>query len=122
LVSDTARAVFQGLIRVEKAAVQTVALQENKNLLIGSHSRVTAMPRLEILPDDVMCKHGSATGELDPKRLYYLTTRGFSEADARTMVVQGFVRDGLRWLESDVYLQSLSDNLLSLLLETVSVV
>lgn len=121
LVSDTARAVFQGLIRVEQAAVQTFALQENKNLLLGSVARIAAMPRLEILPDDVVCKHGSATGELDTKRLFYLTTRGFSLSAAKTMIVQGFVRDGLGWLESDDNLQPLSDSLLSMLLETVSV-
>jgi Fe-S cluster assembly protein SufD len=118
LVSGTAKAVFQGLIRVEREAGQTVALQENKNLLVGKRSRVDALPRLEILPDDVMCKHGSATGQLDARHVYYLTTRGFSEQEARDMIVRGFVRDGLGALPESHPLQGLADACLSRVLSS----
>jgi Fe-S cluster assembly protein SufD len=53
------------------------------------------MPRLRILPDEVSCKHGSATGELDSKQIHYLMTRGFSEHEAKELVVRGFVLEGL---------------------------
>jgi Fe-S cluster assembly scaffold protein SufB len=120
LVSDSAKAVFQGLIRVEREAVQTVALQENKNLLVGKRSRVDAMPRLEILPNDVVCKHGSATGQLDVRHTYYLGTRGFSEEEARIMIVRGFVRDGLSALPFEHPLQGLADTLLTRVLSLVN--
>ncbi len=113
LIFETAKAVFQGLIRVEKPAMQTVAVQENKNLLIGKRSRVESLPRLEILPNDVMCKHGSATGQLDARHIYYLGTRGFSEDEARAMIVRGFVRDGLGALPFEHPLQILADVWLS---------
>ena len=40
-------------------------------------------PQLEILADDVKCKHGSTTGQLDPAALFYLRSRGIGEAAAR---------------------------------------
>ena len=80
-------------------------MQENKNLVLSKRARVDALPRLEILPNEVACKHGSATGELDPRQLYYLTTRGFSLDEAKALVVRGFALEGLCGLspESALY-------------------
>jgi|GEM_PF-653810 len=89
------KAIFQGLINVEREAVQTNASQVNKNLILSKRARVDSMPRLRILPDEVACKHGSATGELDAKQIHYLMTRGFSEHAAKELVVRGFVLEGL---------------------------
>jgi hypothetical protein len=95
LADDHATVAFQGLIDVAKPAVRTSALQENKNLILSKTARINASPRLQILPDDVQCKHGSATGEIDPRQVYYLTTRGFTEEQARGLIVNAFVTDAL---------------------------
>lgn len=113
LAGQRGKAVFQGLIHVEKEAVQTTASQVNKNLLLSKRARVDSMPRLRILPDEVSCKHGSATGEIDSKQMYYLQTRGLSEQQAREQIVGAFMADGLAHLVEDSLLDIWARHLLS---------
>lgn len=98
IAGQRGKAIFQGLINVEREGTGTNSSQINKNLVLSKRSRIDSMPRLRILPDEVSCKHGSATGELDSKQIHYLMTRGFTEHDARELVVRGFVLEGLSQL------------------------
>jgi hypothetical protein len=106
IAGQRGRAIFQGLIDVDWDASGTVASQVNKNLLLSKRARIDAMPRLRILPDEVACKHGSATGELDSKQMYYLQSRGFTEQQAKEQIVSGFIFDGLSCLPQESILQS----------------
>ncbi|WGL59389.1 SufD family Fe-S cluster assembly protein [Pigmentibacter sp. JX0631] len=95
ILASRARSVFQGLVKIDKNAGKTKAFQLNKNLLLSKQARVDASPRLEILPNDVVCKHGSATGEVDQKQLYYMATRGFSPTEAKKLIIHSFARETL---------------------------
>lgn len=85
-----------------------MASQVNKNLVLSKRARIDAMPRLRILPDEVSCKHGSATGEIDARQVYYLQTRGFTEQEAKAQIVGGFILDGLAQLPQNSPLQNLA--------------
>ena len=103
-------------MKIEKNAPKTFAFQNNKNLLLSKNARVDASPRLEILPNDVICKHGSATGELDSKQLYYMSTRGFSLQEARKLIVKSFAAESLNNLESESLISVLAENSLDVAL------
>lgn len=118
ILSQRARAIFEGLVIVHKEAQKSQALQENKNLLLSSTARVDATPRLEILPNDVACKHGSATGELDSKQLYYLTSRGFSPEQAKNLLIQSFGSEVFSKLESESVPQQLAQCFLDAVLSS----
>jgi Fe-S cluster assembly protein SufD len=60
---------------------------------------VHSTPQLEILADDVKCKHGSTTGQLDPNTLFYLRSRGIGEAEARSLLTWAFASDLVQKLE-----------------------
>src|SRR5260221_525120 len=96
VVDGAARGVFDGLVLVRKDAQKTDASQTNKNLLLSRRALVDSTPRLEILADDVKCKHGSTTGQLDPQALFYLRSRGIAEAAARTLLTYAFASDLVR--------------------------
>ena len=85
--------VFHGKIVVRKDAQKTDAIQTNKNLLLSRHALVNSTPALEILADDVKCKHGSTTGQLDATALFYLRSRGIGEAAARSILTWAFAAD-----------------------------
>jgi Fe-S cluster assembly protein SufD len=68
----------------------------NKNLLLSRGALVHSTPQLEILADDVKCRHGSTTGQLDPVALFYLRSRGIGEAAARSLLTWAFASDLLR--------------------------
>ena len=90
---DNAKSVYQGLIRVEKAALFTNAYQLNRNLLMSSGVRADSIPMLEILIDEVKCSHGASSGKIDPMTLFYLMSRGLSESDAENLLIKGFVSE-----------------------------
>ncbi|HEX9186080.1 MAG TPA: Fe-S cluster assembly protein SufD [Vicinamibacteria bacterium] len=99
IVDDQARGVFNGLVVVRPGAQKTDAWQMNQNLLLSRQALVHSTPQLEIRADDVKCKHGSTTGQLDPTALFDLRSRGLSEAAARSLLTWAFASDLLRKVE-----------------------
>lgn len=116
LLTGRARCIFQGLVKIDKKAEKTKAIQANKNLLLSKLARVDAAPRLEILPNDVVCKHGSATGELDQKQLYYLATRGLSATEAKKLIIHSFAREALNQFSESSSLLNVAESCLEFLL------
>ncbi len=93
IVDGRSRGVFNGLVTVRKDAQKTDAQQSNKNLLLSREALVHSTPQLEILADDVKCKHGSTTGQLDPVALFYLRSRGIGEAQAKGLLTWAFASE-----------------------------
>jgi Fe-S cluster assembly protein SufD len=93
ILDGRSRGVFTGTVVVQKDAQKTDAQQTNKNLLLSPEALVNSTPQLRILADDVKCKHGSTTGQLDPTALFYLRSRGIGEATARGLLVYAFASD-----------------------------
>ena len=120
ILDKKARASFQGLISAKKEAEKCLAQQINKNILLASTVRVDAEPRLDILPHDIHCKHGSASGEIDSKQLYYLQSRGFSQEQARAFILKGFALSVFDFLEEENSLQKLAEQTLHNLLPKVT--
>lgn len=89
-VTGESHTIFQGLIRVEHDAVQTDAYLTNNNLVLSDEARSDSIPSLQINTDDVRCSHGSTTGKIDEKQLFYLLSRGYSLMEARRMLVAGY--------------------------------
>jgi len=96
VLDGQARGVFSGLVVVRPGAQKTDAWQMNQNLLLSREALVHSTPQLEILADDVKCKHGSTTGQLDPAALFYLRSRGIGEAVARRLLTWAFASDLLK--------------------------
>lgn len=90
VLDDSSTGVFNGGIDVRPGADGTDAEQANDNLLLSDRAEVNTQPRLEILADDVVCKHGATVGQLDEDAIYYLRTRGIAQAEARRLLVHGF--------------------------------
>ncbi|MBI2625356.1 MAG: SufD family Fe-S cluster assembly protein [Candidatus Nealsonbacteria bacterium] len=90
---DKSRFHHQGLIRIEKSAQRSHAYQKSQSLVMSGETFVESEPFLEILADDVMCKHGSTTGKLEDDQIYYLKTRGLSEKKAKHALIDGFIND-----------------------------
>ena len=99
IVYGNGRAVFDGMILVEKDAQKTDAQLSNKNLLLSQNGEVDTKPQLEIHADDVKCSHGTTVGKLDPNQLFYLRSRGIDQHQARQMICLGFAEQVLSRLE-----------------------
>ena len=86
-----ATAVWRGMIKVDPGAQQTDAFQESRNLLLSTEAHADAIPGLEILADDVRCTHAAAIAQIDKEQLFYLTSRGLDPADAKSLIIEGFL-------------------------------
>lgn len=93
IVDRHSRAVFNGRLHVAKAAQKILAYQANHHLLLSDEAEVYAKPELEIYADDVKCKHGATTGQLDQAALFYLRARGIPPTEAKEMLLAGFAEE-----------------------------
>ena len=84
-------AVWRGMIRVDPGAQGTDAFQESRNLLLSTDAHADAIPGLEILADDVRCTHAAAIAQIDRDQLFYLTSRGLGPAEAKSLIIEGFL-------------------------------
>ena len=100
-LTGSARAVFQGNIRVDAGADGTDGRMTNKTLLLSDKAEIDTKPQLEILADDVKCSHGATAGELDDDALFYLRARGIPEAQARSMLVEAFLGEVIDGVEEE---------------------
>ena len=90
-LQDQSHLVYTGLIRIAESAQQTEAFQANHNLLLSQEARAETIPMLEILADDVQCKHGASVGPIDEEQTFYLQSRGLSREAAERLIVMGFI-------------------------------
>ena len=90
IVGGAAHAVFNGKIMVRAGAQQTDSSQSSRNLLLTGKARVDTKPQLEIFADDVKCAHGATVGQLDADEVFYLRSRGLSDAAARSLLTYAF--------------------------------
>ena len=101
ILDEKATAVFNGKVIVHEDAQKINAYQSNANVLLSDDANVNSKPELEIYADDVKCSHGSTTGQLDEKAIYYLRSRGISKRKAQTIVSQAFIRDVFLKIDSE---------------------
>ena len=101
IVAGKATGVFNGKVHVKQDAQRTRAYQRNANVLQGDDARVYSKPELEIYADDVRCSHGCTIGRMDEQALFYLRSRGVSEAEARRMMAHAFMADVLERITND---------------------
>jgi Fe-S cluster assembly protein SufD len=90
VLDDDSTGIFNGGIDVRPGADGTDAAQSNDNLLLSNRAEINTQPRLEILADEVACKHGATVGQLDETAMYYLRSRGIPADEARRLLINGF--------------------------------
>jgi Fe-S cluster assembly protein SufD len=103
--------VFQGKILVKAGAQKTDGYQISQSLLLDDDSQFLAKPELEIYADDVACSHGSTSGAIDAQALFYLRSRGVSEAQAVDLLTLSFVAEAIEEIEDADLAQDILDHL-----------
>jgi Fe-S cluster assembly protein SufD len=84
------RTVFRGNVFVHRDARGTSTDENNRSLILTEGARADATPFLEIECSDIAAGHGSATGQIDARHLYYLQARGIERDVALRMIVTGY--------------------------------
>ncbi len=88
---DNGRASYRGLIKIHKGAENCKVSVECDALLIGDDARSDTYPTMEVDNDQVSVEHEARVSKVAEEQLFYLTSRGLSEDDARLLIVNGFM-------------------------------
>jgi Fe-S cluster assembly protein SufD len=92
ILAGRSHAVWSGMIEVLPGAQKIDAFQESRNLLVSKKAHADAIPGLEILANDVRCTHAAAVAPLDESQLFYLQSRGLADAQAKRLMIEGFLQ------------------------------
>ena len=60
-------------------------------LLLDETSRTDTYPYVEVNEDDATISHEPSVGKIGEDQIFYLMSRGFSESDALSLIVGGFI-------------------------------
>ncbi len=101
VLDDKSRSVFQAKVHVHPGAQKTDGKQMANALLLSDEAEFDSKPELEIYADDVVCGHGSTSGELDADAMFYLRSRGMPEVQARALLIAAFVDEVFDDIESE---------------------
>jgi Fe-S cluster assembly protein SufB len=85
------RSSYRGLVRVEPGAkdvkIQTVC----DALLMDENSRSDTYPMMRVAEKNVSVGHEATVAKIGADQIFYLSSRGLSDQEARLMVVNGFI-------------------------------
>ncbi len=85
------RSSYRGLVRVERGAKKSKSNVVCDALILDAHSRSDTYPYIELDEQDVSVGHEASVSRIGEEQLFYLMSRGLSEAEASTMIVSGFI-------------------------------
>jgi Fe-S cluster assembly protein SufB len=85
------RSSYRGLVKVERGAKKSKSSVVCDALILDPASRSDTYPYIEVDEQDVSIGHEASVSRIGEEQLFYLTSRGLSEAEASTMIVNGFI-------------------------------
>lgn len=83
--------VYRGLLRINKGAHGSKASVRCDALILDEASKSDTFPHIEVYENDVAFGHEATVGKVTDEQIFYLMSRGLSEAEALGMIVLGFV-------------------------------
>jgi Fe-S cluster assembly protein SufB len=85
------RSSYRGLAKFQNGAKKSKSNVVCDALILDPESRSDTYPYIEIEEQDVMVGHEASVSRIGEEQLFYLMSRGMTEAEASTMIVSGFI-------------------------------
>jgi Fe-S cluster assembly protein SufD len=96
VVNDKGYSVFDGMIKIERDTKATSTRLEEHALHLNPAARNDSIPGLMIDSNDVVKGgHASTSGDVDELQLFYMQARGIDKAEAKRMIVMGWLEAAL---------------------------
>ena len=85
------RSTYRGMLNVAKGATGVKATVRCDALLLDDTSKTDTYPYMEINQEDATITHEATVGKIGDEQIFYLMSRGFSEEEALSLIVNGFM-------------------------------
>ncbi len=79
------------MLSVAKGATNVKATVRCDALLLDDTSKTETYPYMEINQEDATITHEATVGKIGDDQIFYLMSRGFSEDEALSLIVNGFM-------------------------------
>ena len=87
----TGRSTYRGLVKVHKGAHDVKSNVDCDALLLDETSKTDTYPYMEIEEERVSIGHEARVSKVADEQIFYLQSRGLSESEAMSMIVNGFI-------------------------------
>ena len=84
------KSTFRSSVVVNENAVGSKSSVNCESLMLDNISRSDTVPVIDVKTDKCDVGHEAKIGRISDEAIFYLTSRGLSEEDARAMIVRGF--------------------------------
>ncbi len=85
------RTSYRGQVAIEEGAHRVKNTTVCDALLLDEHARSDTYPYMEVAEQDAQIGHEASVSKIGDEQLFYLQSRGVDEAEARAMIVRGFI-------------------------------
>lgn len=92
------RSTYRGLVQINKGAKGSRSKVVCDALLLSPESRTDTYPVNRIWEKDVTLEHEATVSKVGEEQLFYLMSRGITEHEAESMIVNGFLEPIVREL------------------------
>ncbi len=112
LFTGKSKALIKGLVRVESGAKKSDTYLTQHGMLLSKEASADTIPCLEILEEDVLrATHSASVSPIDDDQIFYLTSHGLEESDARKLIIQGFATTLLKNIDLKEIREDISNQL-----------
>jgi Fe-S cluster assembly protein SufB len=95
---DGGLSTYRGLVRVEEGAKHAKSFVRCDALILDEQSTSETKPYMEVEERDAQIGHEATVSKVGEDQLFYLMSRGLSESQAMSMIVNGFIEPVVRTL------------------------
>ncbi|BBB33637.1 Fe-S cluster assembly protein SufB [Thermotomaculum hydrothermale] len=88
--TGTGRASYRGWVKVNKGMKNCKSDVRCDALIFGDKARSDTYPRMEVYEPTTKLTHEATVSKIQEDQLFYLMSRGLSEDEASTMIINGF--------------------------------
>jgi Fe-S cluster assembly protein SufB len=84
---------YRGLIKITDSAKNAKSYTQCDAMLLDNKSKSNTYPTLDTQNNSAIVSHEASIESLDEEKLFYMMSRGLSETQARSMMVNGFIEN-----------------------------
>jgi Fe-S cluster assembly protein SufB len=95
---DGGTTTYRGLVHVDEGATQAKSFVRCDALILDELSTSRTLPYMEVEERDAQIGHEATVSKVGDDQLFYLMSRGLSEQQAMSMIVNGFIEPVTRTL------------------------
>ena len=89
---DLGKLLFAGTSHIVNGAIKSKTEQNAKIMVFDEASNAIAKPILKIDENDIEASHAAVVGKINDEHLFYLTSRGISETEAKELITFGYLK------------------------------